>query len=116
MSIIYVPWSKAGRFVSSADCYAAMVLADNATFLLAVNRMVAVCTQAADRSHYTIIISGCRFGRASASGPCDRGFDSHLWHDVFAHLGICGWSGIILSQFWLRGQLLYRRALPWSSS
>ena len=34
---------KAGRFVGLADCYAALVLADNSTFLLAVNRMVAFC-------------------------------------------------------------------------
>ena len=29
--------------LSEADCYAAIVLADNATFLLAVNRMTAFC-------------------------------------------------------------------------
>ena len=32
---------KAGRLVGLADCYAAIVLADNATFLLAVNRIAA---------------------------------------------------------------------------
>ena len=32
---------KAGRLVGIADCYAAIVLADNATFLLAVNRITA---------------------------------------------------------------------------
>ena len=33
--------SKAGRLVGLADCYAAIVLADSATFLLAVNRIAA---------------------------------------------------------------------------
>ena len=33
--------SKAGRLVGLAGCYAAIVLADNATFLLAVNRIAA---------------------------------------------------------------------------
>ena len=46
---------KAGRLVAAcrqADCYAVIVLADNATFLLAVNRMVvAFRTQSANRSH-----------------------------------------------------------------
>ena len=32
---------KAGRLVGLADCYAAIVLAGNATFLLAVNRIAA---------------------------------------------------------------------------
>ena len=56
---------KAGRLVGFADCYAVIVLADNATFLLAENRI------AAYRSHsaviYNVIIS-CRgsIGRASA--------------------------------------------------
>ena len=31
--------SKAGRLVGLADCYAVIVLVDNATFLLAVNRI-----------------------------------------------------------------------------
>ena len=56
---------KAGRLVGFADCYAVIVLADNATFLLAVNRI------AAFRSHSAIIaivIISCRgsVGRASA--------------------------------------------------
>ena len=33
--------SKAGRLVGFADCYAVIVLADNATFLLAENRIAA---------------------------------------------------------------------------
>ena len=34
--------SQAGRLVGLADCYAVLVLADNATFLLAVNRIAAL--------------------------------------------------------------------------
>ena len=37
----YIEIFKAGLLVGSADCYAAIVLADNATFLLAVNRIAA---------------------------------------------------------------------------
>ena len=68
---------KAGRLVSLADCYAVIVLADNATFLLAENRI------AAYRSHsaimYSVIIS-CRgsIGRALAPQSGGRGFESHL--------------------------------------
>ena len=56
---------KAGRLVVLADCYAATVLADNATFLLAVNRIAAFW------SHFAIILyiimSSCgSVGRASA--------------------------------------------------
>ena len=36
---------EAGWFIGKASCYAVEVLADNATFLLAVNRMVAFCAQ-----------------------------------------------------------------------
>ena len=41
--------TKAGRLVGFADCYAAIVLGDNATFLLAVNRMVAFRKQTGNR-------------------------------------------------------------------
>ena len=41
--------TKAGRFVGKASCYAVVVLADNATITLAVNRMVAFRTQSANR-------------------------------------------------------------------
>mgnify|MGYP001795434040 CR=1 FL=1 len=58
---------KAGRLVSLADCYAVIVLADNATFLLAVNRI------AASRWHSAIITS------ALLSWGC--GFESHLGQD-----------------------------------
>ena len=37
--MIWSPCIKAGRLVGLADCYAVTVLADNATFLLAVNRI-----------------------------------------------------------------------------
>ena len=33
--------TKAGRLVGLSDCYAVIALADNATFLLAVNRIAA---------------------------------------------------------------------------
>ena len=33
--------TKAGRLVGLADCYAAIVLADDATYILAVNRIAA---------------------------------------------------------------------------
>ena len=40
---------------------------------------------------------------------------SPTWNRIFlhvsAHFGMCGWRGIILSRFWLRGQLQYRAAL-----
>ena len=45
---LQVEKSKAGRLVGLAECYAVMVLADNAKFLLAVNRI------AAFRSHSAI--------------------------------------------------------------
>ena len=47
--------AKAGRFVGKAGCYAVLVLADNATFSLAVNCMAAYRTQPANRSHYTYL-------------------------------------------------------------
>ena len=37
-------YTKAGWFVGKAGCYAVVALADNATFSLAVNRMVAFQT------------------------------------------------------------------------
>ena len=52
--------TKAGRPVGLADCYAVIVLADNATFLLAVNR------KAAFRSHSAIITYVIRSSRGSA--------------------------------------------------
>ena len=45
----HAPHTKAWRFVGLADCYAAMVLANNATFSLAVNRMVTFRSQSANR-------------------------------------------------------------------
>ena len=53
-ALISVHITKAGRFVGLADCYAVIALANNATFLLAVNRMVAFHTQAPNRSHYNV--------------------------------------------------------------
>ena len=88
--------SKAGRFVGIANCYAPIVLADNTTSLLAVNRRVAHRTQAPNRSYYSIIISDCRgsTGRASASGSLVRGFDSHLATPILHSLS-CEWFEIV---------------------
>ena len=44
--------SKAGRFVGKAGCYAVAVIANNATFPLAVNRMAAFHPQSQNRSDY----------------------------------------------------------------
>ena len=41
--------TKAPLFVGKASCYGVVVLADNATITLAVNRMVAFRTQSANR-------------------------------------------------------------------
>ena len=64
------PWhttteTKAGRLVGLADSYAVIVLADSATFLLAVNRIAALRS---DSAVITGIIISCRGsdGRASA--------------------------------------------------
>ena len=59
---------KAGRLVGFADCYAVIALADNATFLLAVNRIAAV------REHSAIMLftanrSRGSVGRVSAPPP-----------------------------------------------
>ena len=58
-----------------AGCYAVLVLADNATFLLAVNRMVGFCTESQLRPHMTF---GSSTDRSLDSKPGDCGFDSHL--------------------------------------
>ena len=104
-------WIKAGRLVGSADYYAVIALADNATFLLAVNRMVAFPPQSPNRWHFSRFISCCR---ASALELWGCRFNSHLGQSdshVCAHFGILGLCGIILSRFRLRGQLQYRTAL-----
>ena len=56
---------KAGRLVGFADCYAVIVLADNATFLLAVNRIAASRSDSAIITHKTTRSRGS-VGRASA--------------------------------------------------
>ena len=56
---------KAGRLVGIADCYAAIVQADNATFLLAVNRIAAYRPDSAIIVGVIICSSGS-VGRASA--------------------------------------------------
>ena len=107
---------KAGRFDGLANSYAAIVLADNATFLLAVNRMVAFCTQASNQPHHQPPSS------ATVAQPVEQ-FPHNLeivgtsptWDRIFthacAHLDMCGRRRTILSRFWLRGQLKYHTAL-----
>ena len=56
---------KAGRLVGFAGCYAAIVLADNATFLLAVNRIAAFRSHSAITPN-VIISSRGSVGRAAA--------------------------------------------------
>ena len=56
---------KAGRLVGLADCYAVTVLADNATFLLAVNRITAFRSHSANVP-IVIISSRGSVGRAPA--------------------------------------------------
>ena len=79
--------TKAGRFVGLADCYAAIVLADNATFSLAVNRMVTFLPQSSNRWHYVKLISCCRgsSGTASAHWAWGREFEPHL-RQCFFHI------------------------------
>ena len=57
---------KAGRLVGFADCYAVIVLADNATFLLAVNRIAAFWSHSAIISY---VITRCRGSDGRASTP-----------------------------------------------
>ena len=73
--------SKAGRLVGLAGCYAAIVLADNATFLLAVNRIAAFTWHSAITP--VVIISSCgSVGRASAPYCWGHGFESHLGQEI----------------------------------
>ena len=62
---MYRVTSKAGWLVGLADCYAVIVLADNATFLLAVNRIAAFRSDSAIIAIRTINCRGSD-GRASA--------------------------------------------------
>ena len=57
--------AKAGRFVGLADCYAALVLADNATFLLVVNSIIAFRQNSANQP-YEITCHRGSTARASA--------------------------------------------------
>ena len=81
---------KAGRFLSKAGCYAVVVLADNAAVSLAVNRRGVFCTQAANRSHYSYIFNDWQ--------------DFLTWFCPPRHMQS---ERLILSRFWLRGQLQY---------
>ena len=105
--------AKAGRLVGLAYCYAIIVLAENATFLLAVNRI------AAYRWHSAIIfneIISCLGSAVWASAPQSWGswFESHLGADFFTYLSPLRHNsrcGIILFRLRLTGQLQYRTAL-----
>ena len=57
--------AKAGRFVGWADCYATIVLADNATFLLVINSIVASRQNSANQPYEISYHSGST-ARASA--------------------------------------------------
>ena len=71
---------KAGRLVGFADCYAVIVLADNAKFLLAVNRIAAFWSYS-EVIDINVISSCGAVGRASALQPRGCGFESHLGQD-----------------------------------
>ena len=62
-------FTKAGRLAGLADCYAAIVLVDNATFLLAVNRIASFWWHSAIIANM-IISSRGSVGRASAPWLC----------------------------------------------
>ena len=86
-SDINININTAGRLVGFAGCYAVIVLADNATFLLAVNRIAAFWSNSAVIAMKIISCCGSD-GRASAPQSWDRGFvshrippGSHLGHD-----------------------------------
>ena len=104
---------KAGRLVGLAGCYAVIALADNATFLLAVNRIAAFRQHSAIMHPFTMTSRGA-VGRVSAPKSCGRGFESHLGRVflcVCANFGIHGRHGITLPRLRLRGKLQYRTAL-----
>ena len=76
---------KAGRLVGFADCYAVIVLADNATFLFALNRMAAFPSDFAIIAHNTTRGRGS-VGRASAAYSWGCGFESQLGQDFSTYL------------------------------
>ena len=78
-------YSKAGRLVGLADCYAVIVIADNATFLLALNRIAAFRPHSAIISYISISSRGS-VGRASAHQLWGRGFEAHTGQDFFSWL------------------------------
>ena len=72
--------SKAGQLVGIAGCYADIVIADNATFLLAVNHIAAY---RADSAIITLVIMCSRGSVGIATAPqfWGRGFEPLLGHD-----------------------------------
>ena len=85
---------KAGRLVGLANSYAVIVLADNATFLLAVNRI------AAFRRHYATIT----YKTTRSISPLNHEVvgSSPTWDKIFPHVcaryGIHGRCGIVRSR------------------
>ena len=77
--------TKAGRLVGLAGSYAVIVLADSATFLLAVNRIAAFRSHSAV-IHYLIIKCRGSVGRASAQYARGCGFEFHQGHEFFTCL------------------------------
>ena len=100
--------AKAGQLVGLADCYAVIVLADNATFLLAVNRIAAFRSDSAIITHLTQLVEHqpLNLEVAGSSPTWDK-----IFPHVCAHFGIHGRCGIVLPRLRLRGQLQNRTAL-----
>ena len=65
-------YGKAGRLVGKADCCAVASIADNATFLLAANRMAAFRSQSQIRQH-------CPFDNICCCGSTGRPSATEAW-------------------------------------
>ena len=81
-------YGKAGQFVGKADCCAVAAIADNATFLLAANRMAVFRSQSQNQQHCPLDNICCcsSTGRPSASEASSCGFESHLGQYFFTCL------------------------------
>ena len=97
---------NAGRYCQLSRLFAAIVLANNATILLAVNRVAAFRPHSTNRWHYAWLITCCRgsVGRAwehevvGSSPTRDRFFHMFLFASAYSvgaelsYLGF-GWEG-----------------------
>ena len=89
---------RLGGLSAKAGCYAVVALADNATFLSAVNRMVAFYfahSLKIARTNIFVISHSYMSGRASVFIFLGRGFESHLrffFFHISAHSGIFSWN------------------------